>query len=164
MTYSLRRLLPSDAGSCLQILLDLRAFGNLNMHMWSLQSFKSEFEHGGGFGIFVEGRLKAFLFFRYSPDWLEVSNLATDPWYQGRGLMTQLMQHLLQTAVLISKSAKSIKLEVHQQNIAALGVYKRSGFTIDGLRKNYYGHGAHAVLMSRALHTHKIVEIEHSLV
>ena len=39
-------------------------------------------------------------------------------------------------------------LEVAASNAAALALYHKAGFTVDGVRKGYYGPGNDAVLMS----------------
>jgi ribosomal-protein-alanine N-acetyltransferase len=41
----------------------------------------------------------------------------------------------------------SITLEVRSNNIVAQNLYKKYGFTGEGLRKNYYGEGLHAIIM-----------------
>jgi ribosomal protein S18 acetylase RimI-like enzyme len=47
------------------------------------------------------------------------------------------------------RGASSITLEVRRENTAAIALYRSFGFTERGVRRNYYGHGKDAIIMSR---------------
>lgn len=136
-----------DLPQCLEIQLANRNHGNLFMHIWSLQGFREELVRGSGLGNFIADALTSFVFFRQLPDWVEITSLATDPWFQGRGHMRALIQEL--KAIL--PAGRPMKLEVHHLNQSALGLYKEVGFIVEGERKNYYGPGGHALLMGLSL-------------
>ncbi len=65
---------------------------------------------------------------------------------QGRGTGRILLEALVERAV--ARGAGVLRLEVRADNAAALGLYRAMGFTADGRRRDYYGRGHDAVLMS----------------
>lgn len=60
---------------------------------------------------------------------------------------------LLEEIIKISKSlkAKSITLEVNENNLPAIKLYKKYGFNQVGLRKKYYNNKDNAILMTICL-------------
>ena len=77
-------------------------------------------------------------------DEAELFDIAVIEEYQGKGLSKLLMQHLI--AYCKEKNVRTIFLEVNTNNIKALGLYQKFGFTQYSVRKNYYG-DSDAVLM-----------------
>ena len=74
------------------------------------------------------------------------------PRHQRQGLGGLLLAAALRAAV--AAGAGRCLLEVRASNRAALALYRRQGFTEDGVRKNYYPAGAgreDALLMSKEL-------------
>lgn len=63
-------------------------------------------------------------------------NLCVDPDCQGRGYGRKLLQHLLARARALG--ALRMLLEVRVSNLAAQGLYERSGFIEIGIRRGYY--------------------------
>jgi ribosomal protein S18 acetylase RimI-like enzyme len=47
------------------------------------------------------------------------------------------------------RHATVITLEVRRENAAAMKLYESLGFTERGVRRNYYGRGQDAIIMSR---------------
>ena len=64
---TLRALNETDIKQCFFILLEHRSLGFHQMHMWSLSQFQSELKHGGGFGIFNNGKLNHLFCFETQP-------------------------------------------------------------------------------------------------
>lgn len=90
------------------------------------------------------GALLGFLSFRQSPDFYEISVLATDPDAQKTGVQTQLIQYLQDLA---AKQRIDILLEVHHENERALRLYQQRGFSLVHTRRNYYQDGAEALVL-----------------
>jgi ribosomal-protein-alanine N-acetyltransferase len=65
-----------------------------------------------------------------------VLNLCVRPEFQGRGLGTRLLTHLL--ALARRRGARYALLEVRPSNYAARGLYQRLGFVRSGVRNRYY--------------------------
>ncbi|NOY83626.1 MAG: ribosomal protein S18-alanine N-acetyltransferase [Nitrospirae bacterium] len=81
-------------------------------------------------------KIVAQVFMRLMLDELHLLNLGVHPRWRRHGLGTQLIQHVLKTA--IEKGTERVILEVRASNEAAQGLYQKMGFRQIGLRKNYY--------------------------
>jgi ribosomal-protein-alanine N-acetyltransferase len=77
----------------------------------------------------------------------DVQTVAVARERQGRGLGAVLLAALLEQAR--ARGVSLLHLEVRDDNAAALALYERAGFEADGRRRDYYGRGRDAVLMSR---------------
>jgi len=73
----------------------------------------------------------------------DIISIATDPEYSRRGFGSQNLKHLMD-----SPKIHKIVLEVDVGNEAALAMYSNLGFTVDGVRKNYYNGERDAYRMS----------------
>jgi len=65
-----------------------------------------------------------------------IENIAVAPAAQGRGIASYLMEALLAWAE--ANALTSIMLEVRQGNRAAMALYHKYGFKIEGYRRAYY--------------------------
>lgn len=79
----------------------------------------------------------------------DVQTVAVAREAQGRGLGRTLMQALATAAR--DRGAGVLQLEVAADNAVALSLYRGLGFVADGRRRDYYGRGRDAVLMSMRL-------------
>lgn len=102
------------------------------------------------FGFKDRARLIAYLsFYHVGPD-MEILNLAVHPDYRRQGLGEALLRRVL--AACAELGIKQVRLEVRPNNIAALNLYSKVGFSRVGVRKNYYPDtGEDAVLMDKQL-------------
>lgn len=82
-------------------------------------------------------------------DEAQVQTIGVAPAARGRGLGRELLRALLTAAA--ARRAATVALEVRADNHAALALYQQAGFTPDGRRRDYYGRGSDAVLMSLRL-------------
>lgn len=92
----------------------------------------------------VEGLVQGFIAHRVSGDFVEIMALGTDPSLQQKGLMLSLLNDFVQN---FSSQNLSVTLEVHEQNSAAISLYRKSGFKQVHLRPSYYKDGAAALVM-----------------
>lgn len=76
-------------------------------------------------------------------------SLAVHPDFRRRGLAKMLLHRSLEQ--LRKHAVQRLLLEVSEHNGAAQALYLGEGFTLDGVRKDYYGKGESAWLMSRKL-------------
>ena len=76
----------------------------------------------------------------------DVQTVAVAPERQGAGVGRQLVTALIAAAQ--HRGAGQLHLEVRADNLAALRLYRRLGFTSDGRRRGYYGAGQDAELMT----------------
>lgn len=68
--------------------------------------------------------------------------------YKRKKIASKLMEYMFND--LIKKGVKSITLEVKENNIAAINLYKKYGFKKINIRKGYY-QGIDAILMEKEL-------------
>jgi [ribosomal protein S18]-alanine N-acetyltransferase len=66
-----------------------------------------------------------------------------------RGTGSALLRHAMTEAG--RRGARTMMLEVRADNVAALSVYRRAGFTEIDRRPGYYGRGSDAVVMRTRL-------------
>ena len=75
-----------------------------------------------------------------------IGNIVTHKEYRGKGIATELFEALL--TELKAQGIKKLFLEVEHDNAPAIRLYEKLGFSNDGYRRDYYGQGKDAVLMS----------------
>lgn len=82
-------------------------------------------------------------------DECNIGNIVTDEKYRGRGFAKALMAYLLDE--LKMSGIVKVFLEVEHDNAPAIALYEKAGFVRYGQRRDYYGQGRDAVLMSKEL-------------
>ena len=83
-------------------------------------------------------------------DEVHILNLAVHPDRRGCGVGRALVELIVREAE--ERGARLITLEVRRENAEAMALYRSFGFTERGVRRNYYGRGQDAIIMSR-MHT-----------
>jgi ribosomal-protein-alanine N-acetyltransferase len=78
----------------------------------------------------------AFCSFWLVLDELHINNLAVRQEFQGRGVGTALLQHVLESGA--RRGADRATLEVRRSNTPARRLYERLGFEVAATRPNYY--------------------------
>ncbi len=77
-----------------------------------------------------------------------ITNIAVHPLHRREGVGSKLLHSLLLTA--IASSLMDVTLEVRRSNQAAIALYERYGFQVEGVRKAYYAdNGEDALIMWR---------------
>jgi len=116
---------------------------------WSAESYLRDLRNCSSF--YIVARLDGEVI-GYGGMWLivdeaHISTLAVHPDRRRCGLGQRLLTHLI--AVARDRGAAEITLEVREANIAARGLYEKSGFISKGFIPNYYGDtGENAIVMS----------------
>ena len=82
-------------------------------------------------------------------DEVELQNLAVPAAERGRGIGRVLAEAVIDDAA--RSGARVVRLEVRDGNREARGLYDSLGFAPCGVRRNYYGRGADAIVMERRL-------------
>lgn len=83
-----------------------------------------------------DGAVVGFCSFWRVVDELHINNLAVDPAHRRQGVGGALVLAVLELARKVA--ATRVILEVRRSNAAARGLYQRCGFTIGGIRRDYY--------------------------
>lgn len=67
-----------------------------------------------------------------------INNVAVLEQYRGRHIATQMLTKLMEYGS--KENISDYTLEVRAGNVAAITLYQNLGFTIEGIRKDYYEH------------------------
>ena len=82
-------------------------------------------------------------------DECNIGNIVTHKDYRGRGFATEILGILLD--ILKKNGVAKVFLEVEHDNIPAIALYEKHGFKRYGHRRDYYGPGKDAILMTKEL-------------
>ena len=81
--------------------------------------------------------------------WIEneghITNVAVRPGYRNRRIGSQIVETLIDFTQ--EEGIDDFTLEVRRSNLAAIGLYEKFGFEVEGVRKNYYRHGREDALI-----------------
>ena len=84
-------------------------------------------------------------------DEADIMNVAVHPSYRRRGIAKALLQEL--ERCLSEKGVEILALEVRASNEPAIRLYNQLGYTLAGIRKNYYFHPKEdALILKKHLH------------
>lgn len=104
-------------------------------------------------GVRAAARDGGFILIRAVADEAEILTLAVAPDARRRGVGQALVE--AGAALARMQGASAMHLEVAEDNVAALGLYRRTGFAETGRRPRYYpretGPAADALILSRNL-------------
>lgn len=150
MTAADLKLIAATESDCAALAQLARA---AHAHPWSERQYRDSIRAGHRCWLMkapgdepVAGCVISLVF-----DEAEILDIAVAPQWRRRGVAEALLQKLL---AQLPPEIRRLLLEVRAGNHAARALYKKLGFTEDGLRRNYYpaeeGAREDAVLMSRA--------------
>lgn len=95
-------------------------------------------------GYYENTKLIGFLHFTKSFETIDIVNIVTNPKYRNQGTATNLLNHL----TTMFNDIKTILLEVNENNLPAINLYKKNNFKEIYRRTKYYG-GEDALIMKR---------------
>ena len=96
-----------------------------------------------------DGSVVAYVGASYVLDEAEIGNICVLPEYRGMGVGKSLLNDLMDE--LKSRGIVIVFLEVESDNVNAIALYEKAGFTKYNSRKDYYGEGRDAMLYRRSL-------------
>ncbi|MBW2675077.1 MAG: ribosomal protein S18-alanine N-acetyltransferase [Deltaproteobacteria bacterium] len=105
---------------------------------WSRGIFLGEAEHPFCHDLvaLVEGRIAGYICFAIVCDEIHLRNLAVHQDWKRRGVASMLLSRMI--TISSAEEARYSTLEVRRSNGAALELYKRFGFVVEGVRPFYY--------------------------
>ena len=133
MDIEIRQMLLSDLETIKDYLIsDFDDFWNYNILKEELISENSKYI----VAILNKTEIVGFAGIKIIFDEADIMNIVTKKTYRNVGIGSSLLERL----IIISKNLKlsSITLEVNEENIPAIHMYKKFGFKSLGIRKNYY--------------------------
>jgi|APSaa5957512622_1039677.scaffolds.fasta_scaffold25411_2 [ribosomal protein S18]-alanine N-acetyltransferase len=107
-------------------------------HPWTLADFEwlSQDELGLNLGLWRHESLVGYAIGTVEPTGFHLASLAVDPLYQRQGWGSRLLGAALTRAT--HRECRSCRLEVRCSNRAALRMYEKFGFAVDGVRRRFY--------------------------
>lgn len=96
-----------------------------------------------------EGAVVGYVDVSLAVDVADLLRVAVLPEHRRRGLADALLVEA--HAVAAAEGAERILLEVADQNVAALGLYRRSGYDEISRRRRYYRDGSDALVLEKSL-------------
>jgi ribosomal-protein-alanine N-acetyltransferase len=131
----------------------LRIEREVHAHPWTLGNFSDALRSKYLCKVYEsdEGML-GYAVLMLAVDEAELLDIAIAAQHQRQGWGRNLLEELM--ALARRRDMRRMVLEVRASNVAAIGLYRRAGFTDIGLRRDYYPaeHGREdAILMGREL-------------
>lgn len=83
--------------------------------------------------IYYDEGIKGIIVYDLLYERIEIEYIIVQDEYRKQGIGSKLLNEVEKNSV------KNITLEVRESNIAAINFYKKNGFKISTIRKNYYG-------------------------
>jgi ribosomal-protein-alanine N-acetyltransferase len=107
---------------------------------WSLLSMEKELINKNAVYIVVKlgNKVVAFGGMWIIFDECHITNIAVHPDFRRNSFGDVIVENLINIAK--DMDVASMTLEVRSSNIAAINLYKKHNFSIEGVRKNYYQH------------------------
>jgi ribosomal-protein-alanine N-acetyltransferase len=115
---------------------------------WSRNIFLGEMEHPFCHDLvaLVERKIVGYICFAIVFDEIHLRNLAVHQDWKRRGVASELLSRMI--TLSSAEKARYGTLEVRKSNSAALELYKRFGFVVEGVRPSYYSEtGEDALIM-----------------
>ncbi len=105
---------------------------------WSKNSLTLLTKEGIGVGMVCscDGKICAYGGMMVAVDEGQITNIATHPEYRRQGYGRAIVEALIKYAK--NNGLDSISLEVRESNRAAIELYTRLGFKVEGKRKDFY--------------------------
>ena len=98
------------------------------------------------FGYYVNDILVGFIHVLHSFECLEIINVVVDTEYRNKGIATKLIDYVMN----YYEGLEYLLLEVNENNVSAINLYKKLNFEVINIRKKYYGNDD-ALIMKRGL-------------
>lgn len=125
---------------------------NIFSDAWSENSISETFRQSNAIIVVAEEEknIVGYCIFYYVMDEGEIVRIGVDEKLRGQGTGRGLLDYVC--AYCKEKGIERLLLDVREGNLGARRFYEKYGFTVDGIRKDFYEQPKeHAVLMSMAI-------------
>lgn len=118
-------------------------------HPWKVEQFQQELENPvSRLNLLrVDQNLCGYICYWLIAGEMQILNVATAPAWRRKGVAKLLLEGAFQRCA--GEGLDSAWLEVRAGNYAAINLYQRNGFVVEGTRRGYYRDGEDALLMVR---------------
>ena len=98
------------------------------------------------YGYYLDDKLVGFVHITKLYETMDIVNVVVDREVRKQGIATKLINYVID----LFDDIDNVMLEVNENNIPALSLYKKNNFEIINKRNNYYGSDA-ALIMKRVV-------------
>lgn len=105
-----------------------------------------ESQYDDVYGYYIDNKLVGFIHITKLYETMDIVNVVVDGDYRKQGIATKLIDYVIG----LFNDVENVMLEVNENNIAAISLYKKSKFEVISQRNNYYGSDA-ALIMKRVV-------------
>lgn len=114
---------------------------------WNINILKEELESKNSRFIVAKcnNEVVGFAGFKILVDYADIMNIAVKKDFRNKGIGSLLLKSLID--LYSSLNLNSLNLEVNENNIYAIRLYKKFGFKEISVRKNYYPNNENAIIM-----------------
>lgn len=111
---------------------------------WSIAALRGEY--GNDFSHFfakrIDGVIVGYVCIRVLYEETQICNICVAPNYRRQGFATELLDAVRSFA--IEQGCERCELEVNVSNEPAVEMYKKCGYNVEGIRKNFYRRSRYA--------------------
>lgn len=141
MNFQIRKMNKEDLEEISKDLIMYDEFWNKNILESEFKNENSEY-----FVLIDYSKIIAFAGILVGVDSCEIMNIAVNKEFRRTGYGSKMLKYLINRTKELGK--QELLLEVNENNVPAIELYKKFGFKIDGYRKNYYNGEEDAILMN----------------
>ena len=118
---------------------------------WKIDTFEEELKNNNSYYLVgkINNEIVGFAGIKIVLDEADIMNVVTRKTYRNQGISSIILEKLISYAK--QNGIKKLTLEVNEQNISAIHLYKKFNFKEIALRKNYYNNTYNAIIMQLAL-------------
>lgn len=111
---------------------------------WSIAALRGEFdnEFSHFFAKQIDGVIAGYICVRIMYEECQICNICVAPEYRRRGYASELLKRVSEFAA--EEGCERCELEVNVSNEPAVGLYKKCGYGVAGVRKNFYRRSRYA--------------------
>ncbi len=119
-------------------------------NFWNYSILKEELDNHNSTYILakINNEIVGFAGIKIIMDEADIMNIVTKKFYRNQGIGTLLLENLISLSIQLNLT--SLSLEVNENNLPAIRLYKKFGFKNLGTRKNYY-QNQNAIIMTKKL-------------
>lgn len=105
---------------------------------WTYHILKEELENKNSSYLVakIDNEIVGFAGIKIILDEADIMNIVTKKTYRNQGIGTLLLENLISLSKKLN--LKTLSLEVSEENLPAIHLYRKFGFEYLGVRKNYY--------------------------
>lgn len=111
---------------------------------WSIAALRGEFENEFShfFAKKVDGVIVGYVCIRIMYEESQICNICVAPRFRRQGFASELLDAVIDFS--LDEGCERCELEVNVSNEPAVGLYKKSGYSVEGIRKNFYRRSRYA--------------------